>query len=67
MTIKRVKLGHAVTFKRSHFNISTQNIKFAEFCRACGKWGYEYLQKEITNIPFYIQFIAASCKDFKSL
>ena len=65
---------YEVAYSRSRFNISTEifhleqshasTIKFAEFCRAGGKWAHEeYLQKSYEYFSFSIQF----SKDFKSL
>ena len=35
-------------------------MKFAENCRAGGKWAYdEYLEKKISNMTFSIWFITA--------
>ena len=40
-------------------------LKFAELVE--NEIVKSFFKKKITNIPFAIQFIAAYCKDFKSL
>ena len=80
MTLNRVKLGRAVTFMKYLASVVTliflpktliwnkimfpasNSLSFAELVE-------NDLMKNIsfTNIPFSIQFIAAYCKNFKSL
>ena len=82
MTLNRVKLGRAVTFKK--YLASIVSLIFLletligikptfsasnslKFAELVENDLMKNISKKFTNIPFSIQFTAAYCKDFKRL
>ena len=83
MTLNRVKLGRAVTFMKYLDSVVSliflpktliwNKIKFAasnspNFAELVeNELVKSFFRKKITNTTFSIQFVAAYCKDFKTL